>query len=79
MAVKAVAMVKDIGWEGASTFKVEVRYVALDANDIQGQFELTGQTGGILSAVFEQNIKDAVKDQLGLGLLDTVRLIGSTI
>jgi len=76
----AIALVESISNDDSgSTFTVGVRYVLPSSIGTQGTVYMYGVTPGILEAVFEQNIKTVVKNALGLGALDSVRLIGATL
>ena len=79
MAVKAVALPHDLYWEGTSTFGLYVKAVHLNDSDDSTIVAIPGLSAGITSLDFEQAIRDAVKEQFGLGAFDTVRLIGATL
>jgi hypothetical protein len=81
MAIKAVALITDVTPNADSTFYVNVRWAYMDTDgNSAGLLENVGPfSPSVLQLTFEAAVKQAVKDALNIGLLDTVRLIGATV
>jgi predicted transcriptional regulator len=88
MSVKAVALVSNIAVDNANAgkFKAVVSFAGLESgNTVNGIVELTNVSPTIAATFLEQDIKQAVKDELinvhsyTFGLLDSVRLIGALL
>lgn len=79
MAIKANALVTDTSpGTNSGTFKVTMRSVGFDTNGV-ANIEVDNMTPGISSIAFEAALIAAVKDYWSIGVLDSVRLIGSDI
>lgn len=77
--VTAVARVVEIQPNSTTgLFDVDIRWIRMDSNQV-GAMTVTGLTPGILSVVFEATLVSNIKSALSLGLLDNVRLLGSTL
>lgn len=86
MAVKGIAIITDVNWEGEDTFNVQITYIGMtNASEVKGAFNLVELSPTISALTFESNVKSAVKDKLiadhgfSFGPLDSVRLIGATL
>lgn len=88
MSVKAVALVSNVTADlaNAGKFKTVVSFAGIESgNLVNGYVELTNVSPTISATFLEQDIKQAVKDELvnnhsyTFGLLDSVRLIGALL
>ena len=79
MAVKAVCFIDDVFWEGTDTLTAQVRYVSMESSVRQERFLVTGVSVALAGATAIANLKQAVKDELGIGVLDTVWFVGDIV
>jgi hypothetical protein len=79
MSVKANALVTDTAPGTTNgTMQVTMRSVGFDTGGV-ANITVDNLTPGISALTFEISLITAVKDYWNIGLLDTVRLIGSDI
>jgi hypothetical protein len=90
MAVKGIATVDGIEWEGSTTFSVHTIYVGVAATnphdpEVLGQLLVTGMPIGNTQPQLEAALAQAVRDKLiddhgfTFDVGDTVRVLGSAL
>lgn len=78
MAVKAIAKISYILWNGVNDFRFGVEYIGMSEEETGGTLNLT-MSPTVSQVTFESNIRAAVRTALQLGMFDEVRIIGATI